>query len=215
VTATTLHTWAQRGTGAAEASGAALTMWAADGHRLTLTQNGGPVLLARPSADWFDLHVLALGTYQSPIPPIRTTVARSIADGGPMARGSWVHDALTASPLGPLRAGHWCLTYSDNAPPLSRRPTVAWDFSDTPPFIPLGGGAAPDRVAAYRRFMACPMWPANGRQLRSRNATPAMAVRPARVHRCAGDSPQRTLRREPTRPRRCDASARSRPRCRR
>lgn len=104
-------------------------MWAADGHRLTLTQNGVPVLLARPSADWFALHVLALGNYQSPIPPIRATVARSIAGGGPMAWGSWVHDALAASPLGPLRAGHWCLTYSDNAPPLSRRHTVAWDFS--------------------------------------------------------------------------------------
>jgi hypothetical protein len=152
MTATTLHTWPQRGPGAAEASDAALTMWAADGHRLTLTQNGVPVLLARPSADWFDLHVLALGNYQSPIPPIRATVARSIADGGPMAWGSWVHDALTASPLAPLRAGHWCLTYSDNAPPLSRRHAVAWDFSDAPPFIPLGGGAAPDRVAAYRRL---------------------------------------------------------------
>lgn len=90
----------------------------AAGGRFLLRQNDNVVLFGLVERHHEDVDVLATGSYESPIPPIRADTARDLPDPGtPEWHGRWAHrfaSLLQESTLSPIHTGEWLLTARRN-----------------------------------------------------------------------------------------------------
>ncbi|MFE1551018.1 hypothetical protein [Streptomyces sp. NPDC058718] len=153
-----------------------LRMESADGRRLVLTQGGVPVLFARQRVTWYGLHYARTGRYVSPLAPLRSERARTVAEFADPGSEEWTERwaahagaALRAADDGPLHEGEWHLApdadrwfVDGNWPKLLAhdpdRGHLTWfgygdpveDARDLLPLRALSHPEAP-RVKAYRR----------------------------------------------------------------
>ncbi|MDG4865966.1 hypothetical protein P8605_48225, partial [Streptomyces sp. T-3] len=90
----------------------ALCLYAADGGRLLLDQQGAPLLLAEVQPYLYGVDFWRADTYRPPVPPLRADRARAYAAAGDRST-RWAHHfaaALAEGPGGPLHDGRWILT---------------------------------------------------------------------------------------------------------